>query len=357
LTEVIHELFQSVGFEAMDKLETLIHATQTLSTKFEDFESNFREGANHGQFSEEEISFIHTQSEKLFSEANDIHKNSPIDKNQGAFVVDLNPIVQNDKFAFKNEISEGLVRFFDTNRWGFKDVEGETILPPQYEESGYFSNGLAPVKKNGYWKYINHHDEEMISLKNCKHAYPFYNGFALIQKDNTSFQIIDTTGATKVTLHERKLKWSSLQFHLFEKKHLSSWHPELVDFSGKTILHEPHVISEISPVSEGLVSYKTTRNPTYIYYDCFEKEKILYNTSYVEASLFHNGLAVVTDSKELTYIIDRLGHAKTPMRKQSIELISSGRYLVKFGFFPKKTAILNKEGKCIRGDCLNFNRN
>lgn len=40
-------------------------------------------------------------------------------------------------------------------RWGFVDKSGNVVIPMVYECAGHFSEGLAPVLKNGLWGYVD----------------------------------------------------------------------------------------------------------------------------------------------------------------------------------------------------------
>lgn len=39
--------------------------------------------------------------------------------------------------------------------FGFYDYDGDEVIAPRYEDAGTFSEGLAPVKLNGKWGYVN----------------------------------------------------------------------------------------------------------------------------------------------------------------------------------------------------------
>lgn len=54
-------------------------------------------------------------------------------------------------------LSEGLVAINKNYKgYGFYDTNGDAVIQPKYEDAGYFSEGLAPVKLNGRWGYVNH---------------------------------------------------------------------------------------------------------------------------------------------------------------------------------------------------------
>ena len=45
------------------------------------------------------------------------------------------------------------------------DKSGNIVINGQYESAGYFSNGLAKVKKNGKWGYIDERGTVVIDFQ------------------------------------------------------------------------------------------------------------------------------------------------------------------------------------------------
>lgn len=55
---------------------------------------------------------------------------------------------------------EGICTITKNKKWGFFDVEkGKIVIEPAYEWANNFENGIAPVKKNGFYAYINRKGE------------------------------------------------------------------------------------------------------------------------------------------------------------------------------------------------------
>lgn len=63
-------------------------------------------------------------------------------------------------------LAEGLValgkRFQGYN---FYDTNGDVVIQTKYEDAGFFSEGLAPVKMNGQWGYVNHAGQDTFGEK------------------------------------------------------------------------------------------------------------------------------------------------------------------------------------------------
>lgn len=68
-----------------------------------------------------------------------------------------NTITKVGTFGQIRHISEGLaaVAKDDTHKFGFYDYDDDEVIEPRYEDAKTFSEGLAPVKFNGRWGYVN----------------------------------------------------------------------------------------------------------------------------------------------------------------------------------------------------------
>ena len=81
------------------------------------------------------------------------------------------------------------------------EVIGE--IEPQYEEVTYFSEGMAAVKKDGKWGYINASNEVVIPFM-YDHACIFSEGYALVAEIGDVVNL-DSTGSYKVTEYDKYL--------------------------------------------------------------------------------------------------------------------------------------------------------
>ncbi|MCR5460134.1 MAG: WG repeat-containing protein [Acetatifactor sp.] len=67
-----------------------------------------------------------------------------------------------------------------SGKWGFVDLAGEVQIKPGYEEALSFSNGLAAVKKDGNWGYVNHDNVMVIENKYSGARYVSGEGIAMV---------------------------------------------------------------------------------------------------------------------------------------------------------------------------------
>lgn len=91
---------------------------------------------------------------------------------------------------------EDIIPYLKNGFWGYADRGGKTVIKPQYEAAGIFSDGLAAVSLNGLFGYIDETGEMVIQPKFYE-AGPFVGGFALAKDADGEGFLIDKTG-TKV---------------------------------------------------------------------------------------------------------------------------------------------------------------
>ncbi|HMP50939.1 MAG TPA: WG repeat-containing protein, partial [Candidatus Melainabacteria bacterium] len=67
----------------------------------------------------------------------------------------------------------------DNLRWGFVNKEGKMIIQPQFLEAGTFSEGLAPVKTDAGWGYLDRSGK--VVLEGFDEAGVFSEGLAAVK--------------------------------------------------------------------------------------------------------------------------------------------------------------------------------
>lgn len=76
--------------------------------------------------------------------------------------------------------SDGLAAVKKDLRWGYINTHGDLLITPVYEETGDFHQNMAAVKQNGKWGYINFAGRMMISLQ-FDEAGDFSDGIAPVK--------------------------------------------------------------------------------------------------------------------------------------------------------------------------------
>lgn len=71
------------------------------------------------------------------------------------------------------------------------------VIKPQFTEAYSFQDGLAGVKKNGKWGYINQKGELVISYK-YPDIFSFENGVAVVENNDFFYGAINKSGKTVI---------------------------------------------------------------------------------------------------------------------------------------------------------------
>ncbi len=92
------------------------------------------------------------------------------------------------KYSIAYDFSEGLAQVQLDNKWGFINKKGELICPIQYEDCNAFSEGLAVVQKNGTYGYMSKDGKIRIAFQYSS-ASNFKGECATVEKDGQKFRI------------------------------------------------------------------------------------------------------------------------------------------------------------------------
>lgn len=108
---------------------------------------------------------------------------------KGEFVVE--PTI---KMGFARDFSEGLAAVsLDGVKWGFIDINGKTVINPEFERAAPFSEGLAKVKIDGKYGFIDKNGDVVIKPK-FDNVSSFHNGIASIFLKNKRMGYINKAG-------------------------------------------------------------------------------------------------------------------------------------------------------------------
>ena len=112
----------------------------------------------------------------------------------GYFVDSEGKILFKKQFEEVDKFSEGLAPVKQNGKWGFINTKGEVVVPFIYDKFGLlFSEGLARVKQNGKWGFINTKGEMVTRCIYDDAAWEFTEGLARV-KQNGKWGFINTKG-------------------------------------------------------------------------------------------------------------------------------------------------------------------
>lgn len=107
-------------------------------------------------------------------------------------------IAASGKYDYQGSLCNGLAKVKKNNKWGFVDASGNLVVSPKYDEVENFSDGLARVrikhhgKNGGGWGLVDASGKEVIKPM-FDWIYDFENGKAKV-KSNGSEGYIDRNG-------------------------------------------------------------------------------------------------------------------------------------------------------------------
>jgi len=227
------------------------------------------------------------------------------------------------------------------DKYGFMDANCHMVIPPQYVEAMFFSEGLAAVKIGEKWGYIDEHGSLVIP-PNFAGAWFFSDGLASVKLDERSplWGFIDRTGALVVQPQfGMPLRFSEGFVEGYgEKNKILNVPLGYMDKGGEYVVHldEPGFeIEFLVEFSEGLarVSMRPKHadgsvGPSkYGYID--HSGKWVIPRSFARADDFHEGLAAVTSKDGKWGYIDKAGQFVILPRFEAAVAFSEGLAAVK----------------------------
>lgn len=93
---------------------------------------------------------------------------------------------------------DALIKFAKDNKYGFKDIKGNVVIPAVYEEAFNFKEGLACVEKSGLFGFIDRKNNIVIPIK-YDLAMSFSEGLACVSVNEKS-GYIDKQGNIVINL-------------------------------------------------------------------------------------------------------------------------------------------------------------
>lgn len=240
----------------------------------------------------------------------------------GSFSEGFAPVEKDGKWELINKkgnvvplnlpFSEGLAPVRKDGKYGFIDKGGKVVVPFDYDSASSFSEGLARVRKFGKSGYIDKKGNVVVPL-DYGWAGSFSEGLAPVSK-NRKWGIIDKKGNVVVPL---KFDWvDSFSDGLAPIEKDGKW--ELIDKKGNIV--EPLEYDEINSFSEGLV-----------FVEKYGKRGLIDKEGNVVVSLvgsFSEGLASVEKDGKWGFI-DKEGNIVVPLEYDSAGSFYGGLALVK----------------------------
>lgn len=179
-------------------------------------------------------------------------------------------IDRNGKTIYKAEeakdFSDGLAAVKTENGWNFIDTLGKEVFPDGFEKASSFNNGVAAVKKDGRWIVIDKDGRQIPTERTFTYIGPFNEGLAWATDGKKAF-LIDAEGQTITSFPIHGLNSSIPDYYLPQPFH-NGWAVIKVEGYKKTFINPagllmPESFSFVEDFNEGVALITDKNNDTY----------------------------------------------------------------------------------------------
>lgn len=236
------------------------------------------------------------------------------------------------------EFSEGLAPVEKNGKYGYIDSNGKVVIPLQYDWCDKFSEGLGPVGKDGKYGYIDRTGKMVLSLQDYYGGSHFSDGLALVSGGDEDWKCgyIDHSGKLVIPLQYYDAGDFSEGLAVVGKEVGNDLKYGYIDRTGKVVI--PLQYDWCESFSNGIAAVETDEH-SYIYID--RTGKVV--TPQEEEYSFFDGLALVKKDEKWGYI-DRTGKVVIPLQYDYAYDFAEGLALV---CKDEKKSLIDTDGKLV----------
>lgn len=248
---------------------------------------------------------------------------------------DSNNIVIPAKYDDLDNFREGLAPVKLDGKWGYIDKQGKIVVPIKYDYAGYFNEGLGTVQMNKNWGFVDKTGKEIIPAT-FSHVHYFFEKIAAVRKPGSEkWGFIDRTGK-EVTPFKYDLiaPFSDGRARVEMDKKFG-----YVDDNGKEIV--PVIYENANDFRNGLAG--VMRNKKWGLID--RSGKVIVTVKYDGFRNFREGMAIVFQESKRGFV-DRSGKEVIPIIFHTAYDFSEGSAAVQ-DYSTKKFGFIDKAGKLI----------
>lgn len=235
------------------------------------------------------------------------------------------------KYDSVGDFSEGLAYVRQNDMYGFVDKEGQVVIPIAFGYAHSFSEGLAPVHLNGENGYIDKTGQVIIPVQ-YDVAWSFREGLAGVRQ-NGKWGFIDKTGNIVIPIKYDNI--GSFSEGLAKVQQNGKW--GFIDKTGQVVI--PFKYDDAIEFSEGLATVK--KNGKYGYIN--KTGQVVVPIKYDDAFRFSEGMAYVQQNGKYGYI-DKTGQVVVPFKYDNANDFCKGLAAVeqygKWGYIDKKGKVV-----------------
>ncbi|MEW5821006.1 MAG: WG repeat-containing protein [Cyanobacteriota bacterium] len=248
------------------------------------------------------------------------------------------------KTLFFDEVksfSEGLAAVKLDEKWGYIDYQGNTVIKPQFLRAESFSEGLANVvlvENNQYINFYIDKDGHKVHSNTYNVSFPYYNGLAgTIDYDKNKIVLLNKEGKP---VYQTNAKFKSFDFSddgYYCLRNTDDNDIRYIDNNGHEVIKTNYEWGKA--FNEGLAAVKVNGHWGFIN----EKGEMSIKPIYDSAFSFNEGLAAVRKEKKYGFI-DKKGHLVINFK---YDFVNSFRDNLAPAKINGKWGFINKQGEFV----------
>lgn len=163
----------------------------------------------------ENLEFIAINNQYSIS---DINENLASANSQKYISLESGEVVISGPFEDTTSFSEGLAAVRKNGAWGYINAAGETVIPFVYNAAQPFSSGLARVNSDFNYYFINHEGEVILDCAEKNVVGEFHDDTAIVKVSGQKYNIIDIYGEALLPKGYPSIQWSNYGWYQIVQK-------------------------------------------------------------------------------------------------------------------------------------------
>lgn len=264
------------------------------------------------------------------------------DGHEGALAADGTVVIPCGQYDSVGTVIDGVRLVRQGDKWGICSEDGTLMVDCQWENPGYFHNGLAYVSDLSGWcfGYVNEQGEMVIPCE-YRQADDFVNGSAVVRGLDGSYQLIDTSGSALCAEPWDEMEIYTANDLIMVRK---SDRYGYINRKGEVVI--PLIYDRAQAFGDGLALVKLGEDTFWI---DESGEKALDRPEGYTSFPFQNGLAAIRNAEGLNGLMDKQGRFITPCQWENYLNYAFGQDEVEVVVKGDQCGFINKQGAFVTG--------
>lgn len=233
------------------------------------------------------------------------------DGHEGALAADGTVVIPCGQYDSVGTVIDGVRLVRQGDKWGICSEDGTLMVDCQWENPGYFHNGLAYVSDLSGWcfGYVNEQGEMVIPCE-YRQADDFVNGSAVVRGLDGSYQLIDTSGSALCAE-----PWDEMEIYTANDLIMVRKGDRYGFINRKGEVAIPLIYDRAQAFGDGLALVKLGEDTFWI---DETGAKVLDRPEEYTSHPFQAGVVAIKNSEGLWGLMDKQGYFVTPCQWENI---------------------------------------